>query len=348
MVAHSIGVIAIQAGAARPGHRHPAGGGRARRSTTIEATSRETLSGLRRMLGALRRAEPDPGPAARRAHRRRRAARPAAPGLPTSTGSPRRPRPPASASDVRWRGRRRPLPPDIDLAAFRIVQEALTNVVRHAGTDSCRVTVDCRDGRTVRGDHRTTGGGGRRGHRVRPGRHARAGRPAARRVHRGHRVPRAASGWPPGCPCRRGGPMTRPPPYPPSASCSPTTSPSSARPCAMLIADTAGPGGRGRGGNGRRGGPAGGANSPRRRRDGHPHARHGRHRGHPADHGRGRARPACVVLTTFDDDDYVYGALRAGASRIPRQGHGPGRHPRRDPGGGRRGRPDRAERHHAG
>ncbi|MEU7577423.1 ATP-binding protein [Streptomyces sp. NPDC041068] len=43
--------------------------------------------------------------------------------------------------DVRRRGTPRPLPPDIDLAAFRILQEALTNVVRHTGADACRVTI---------------------------------------------------------------------------------------------------------------------------------------------------------------------------------------------------------------
>ncbi len=47
--------------------------------------------------------------------------------------------------DVRWLGERRPLPPEIDLSAYRIVQESVTNVVRHAGTRSCRVTVDCRE-----------------------------------------------------------------------------------------------------------------------------------------------------------------------------------------------------------
>ncbi|WP_407706495.1 sensor histidine kinase [Streptomyces scopuliridis] len=44
--------------------------------------------------------------------------------------------------DLRWRGTRRPLPADIDLAAFRIVQESVTNVVRHSGATSCRVRVD--------------------------------------------------------------------------------------------------------------------------------------------------------------------------------------------------------------
>ena len=47
--------------------------------------------------------------------------------------------------DVQWRGDRRPLPLDIDLSAFRIIQEAITNVVRHAGSDECEVVVDQRD-----------------------------------------------------------------------------------------------------------------------------------------------------------------------------------------------------------
>ena len=47
---------------------------------------------------------------------------------------------------VDWRGRREPLPADIDLSAFRIIQEAVTNVVRHAGTDQCQVVIDQQDG----------------------------------------------------------------------------------------------------------------------------------------------------------------------------------------------------------
>jgi signal transduction histidine kinase len=48
--------------------------------------------------------------------------------------------------EVDWRSSRQPLPADIDLSAFRIIQEAVTNVVRHAGTDECQVAIDQQDG----------------------------------------------------------------------------------------------------------------------------------------------------------------------------------------------------------
>ena len=38
-------------------------------------------------------------------------------------------------------GQHRELPASIDLSAYRIVQEALTNVVKHARTSSCRVLI---------------------------------------------------------------------------------------------------------------------------------------------------------------------------------------------------------------
>ncbi len=127
MVAHSIGVIAIQAGVgSRVIDRQPAQAREALQN--IEATSRETLAGLRRTLVALRRSEP--------------ASLLPTPGLDeldhlaaaTSNDTGLR-------VDVVWSGRRRPLPQDIELAAFRIVQEALTNVVRHAQAATCRVEI---------------------------------------------------------------------------------------------------------------------------------------------------------------------------------------------------------------
>ncbi|GIE33665.1 hypothetical protein Ait01nite_067100 [Actinoplanes italicus] len=130
-VAHSVGVIALQAGAAaRVIGTQPE---RARDSLLhIESTSRETLAGLRRMLSGLR--------------------------MPHDEDAPLRPAPTladvgdlvrsaeGSGVDVRvdWAGRRRPLPADVELSAYRIIQESLTNVLRHADAATCRISVEYR------------------------------------------------------------------------------------------------------------------------------------------------------------------------------------------------------------
>ncbi|MFE7429715.1 histidine kinase [Streptomyces sp. NPDC057545] len=138
MVAHSIGIIAIQAGAASQVIRtRPVQAGEALRA--IEVTSRETLSGLRRTLVALRQA--DPGPAASG----NQAALAPSPGLADIDRLAAATADAGVQVDVRRNGEERPLPADIDLSAFRIVQEALTNVVRHAGTGRCRVLIDYGD-----------------------------------------------------------------------------------------------------------------------------------------------------------------------------------------------------------
>ncbi|MET9600887.1 histidine kinase [Streptomyces sp. NPDC006459] len=131
MVAHNIGIIAIQAGVGslvmdtQPAETRNA-------LDAIEATSRETLAGLRRMLGALRRSDPESAPLD------------PLPGLDAIGQLVGKTAAAGVRVDVRWRGERRDLPSDVDLAAFRIVQEAVTNVVRHSGTRDCSVTVDYR------------------------------------------------------------------------------------------------------------------------------------------------------------------------------------------------------------
>ncbi|WP_214354313.1 sensor histidine kinase [Streptomyces sp. CJ_13] len=157
-VAHSIGIIALQAGAAaRVIETQPA---KAREAMlNVEKAGRETLSGLRRMLGALRQADQnqegtgqDHGlaqaslqPAAGLANVEQLAATTTAAGV---------------RVEVCWQGRRRPLPADIDLAAFRIVQESVTNAVRHSGADSCLVRVEYRaDELAVEVSDRGKGGG---------------------------------------------------------------------------------------------------------------------------------------------------------------------------------------------
>jgi signal transduction histidine kinase len=133
MIAHSIGVIAIQAGAGSEViDTQPA---EARNVLiAIEVTSRQALAELRRTLGAPGAVGPGPdlarsplGPAPGLADIAQLAA--------TAMGAGVR-------VDVRWRGQRRPLPADIDQSAFRIIQEAVTNVIRHARTGHCQVTID--------------------------------------------------------------------------------------------------------------------------------------------------------------------------------------------------------------
>jgi signal transduction histidine kinase len=136
MVAHSVGIITMQAGAAaRVLDTQPERAREAMRA--VEETGRQTLTGLRRMLGALRGTEPGLDAPEAPLH--------PVPGLAdvdelaaTTT---------AAGVDVtvRWQGRRRPLPPEVDLSGYRIIQESLANVVRHAGAGSCEVSVDYRD-----------------------------------------------------------------------------------------------------------------------------------------------------------------------------------------------------------
>ena len=160
VVAHSMSVIAVQAGYGQyvidtqPADARNALG-------AIQATSREALDEMRRMLGALRQADETDQHRAGRADAGAGAGAGAGPGADVGVpagdagGAPLLPAPgladlerlisrTASAGvhvDVTRCGQPRELPASIDLSAYRIVQEALTNVVKHARTSSCRVLV---------------------------------------------------------------------------------------------------------------------------------------------------------------------------------------------------------------
>jgi signal transduction histidine kinase len=142
VVAHSMSVIAVQAGGARDA------------LSAIQATSREALDEMRRMLGALRQADQQDAATQAGGFQAGTPGRRPGDGEPDGC-TPLAPAPgladldrlvsrTASAGvrvDVTRGGQPRDLPASIDLSAYRIVQEALTNVVKHARTSSCRVLI---------------------------------------------------------------------------------------------------------------------------------------------------------------------------------------------------------------
>ncbi|HEY8737123.1 MAG TPA: sensor histidine kinase [Candidatus Dormibacteraeota bacterium] len=119
VVAHDVSVIAIQAGAARTVQASkPEAATQA--LALIETTARETLIELNRLLGVLRStngATPDRRPQ---------------PGMGELAGLVEELRAAGLEVDARVEGEARPLPPAVDLSAYRIVQEATTNVLKHA------------------------------------------------------------------------------------------------------------------------------------------------------------------------------------------------------------------------
>ena len=125
VLAHSLSVINVQAGvglALLDADREQA----RTALTTIKSASKEALGEVRQVLGSLR----TPGDAPRTP----------APGLdrlPELTEQAAR-----AGLTVEVEGEPPRLSPGTDLAAFRIVQEALTNVVRHSGSRHARVRLD--------------------------------------------------------------------------------------------------------------------------------------------------------------------------------------------------------------
>ena len=127
VVAHAISVIVVQArGGRRLLDTEPA---EARGAfDTIEGTGQQALGEMRRLLGLLRESEDQlalaPQPSLVRIDDLVEQVRDA--GLPV---------------ELAIEGEPTELPPGIDLSAYRIVQEALTNALKHAGPATARVTL---------------------------------------------------------------------------------------------------------------------------------------------------------------------------------------------------------------
>ena len=134
VIAHGMSVMVVQADAAR--HGLAAGDEETRAALVeIERTGRESLREMRRLLGLLRDDSQEEATAA---------LAPQA-GLKSLDALARSVRQAGLPVDVEVSGEPKPLSPGIDLAAYRIVQEALTNVIRHAGPARARVEVEYGD-----------------------------------------------------------------------------------------------------------------------------------------------------------------------------------------------------------
>ena len=124
VVAHNVSVMAIQAGAARV-----SGNSSREALQSIENMARETLAELNRLLGVLRK---DPGAPDRSPQ----------PGLGQLDGLLNSARESGLEASLKSTGEPRPLPAALDLSAYRIVQEAITNALKHSNASRLEVVVD--------------------------------------------------------------------------------------------------------------------------------------------------------------------------------------------------------------
>jgi signal transduction histidine kinase len=124
VLAHQLSTITVQTGVARMTGSHSA-----EVLATVEQLSREALTELNHLLGALRRddeGDPDRRPA---------------PSLAAIGTLLKRARDAGVPTDLVIAGRVRDLTPGLQLSAYRIVQESLTNVAKHAPGAATLVTL---------------------------------------------------------------------------------------------------------------------------------------------------------------------------------------------------------------
>ncbi len=119
IIAHSVSVMTVQVGAVR--RRLTEDQTREHESlVAVERTGREALAEMRRLVGLLHEEENDPS----------YAPQPGLQALDTLISGVRAAGLPV---DLHVEGTRHDLPPGVDLAAYRVVQEALTNTLKYAG-----------------------------------------------------------------------------------------------------------------------------------------------------------------------------------------------------------------------
>jgi signal transduction histidine kinase len=119
VIAHSVGVMVVQAAAARHVLEEKPDASRDA-LLAVESTGHEAMAELRRLLGVLNE-DGTPAPMAPQ------------PGTDRLESLVARVREAGLPVELRIEGDARPLPPGVDVAAYRIVQEALTNALKYAG-----------------------------------------------------------------------------------------------------------------------------------------------------------------------------------------------------------------------
>ena len=153
VVGHSVSVMTVQASAVRR-LLEPDQDKQREALMVVEQTGREALAEMRRMVGVLRRPEEAPAlaPQPSLEHLDQLLATTREAGLPV---------------ELKIEGTPTELPPALDTTAYRIVQEALTNAVKHANADRAEVVVRYGNGSVelvVSDDGRGNGDGGGSGH----------------------------------------------------------------------------------------------------------------------------------------------------------------------------------------